>query len=153
MSLTYVQGNLFKEPFSTVLVNPVNCEGVMGAGLAREFKRHYPEMFQRYQVVCRRRLLIPGKVLPLTLADGKRIICFPTKNSWRKPSRLEWIEAGLGRLVAWLQEAMPDAIAIPPLGCGLGGLDWPDVHDLMERAFADAPKGTEIRIYAPKEGP
>lgn len=117
-----MSGNIFGSPAKT-LVNPVNTVGVMGKGLAKEFKKRYPEMFKEYQLYCKQGSLDIGK-LWLYKTDHKWILNFPTKKSWRSPSKIEYIEAGLSKLTLTYAEKGITSIAFPLLGCGNGGLDW-----------------------------
>lgn len=117
------------------LVNPVNTAGVMGAGLALQFKLAYPDMYHQYAATCRAGGVRTGRVLVHYAASGRKpwyIIMLPTKEHWRNPSQLEWIDWGLTDLRALIEELNIRSIAIPPLGCGLGGLDWTDVRKLIE---------------------
>ncbi|MBD3004739.1 macro domain-containing protein [Streptomyces sp. 5-10] len=124
-------GDLFKSGSHT-LVNPVNCEGVMGAGLALQFKQRYPGMFARYRVLCRAGNIVPGSIM-FDDGDGQHIANLATKGYWRSPSRLEWIDDGLTTLAQHIEEEGVPSVAVPPLGCGLGGLDFRDVFPLMVR--------------------
>jgi O-acetyl-ADP-ribose deacetylase (regulator of RNase III) len=132
------------------LVNPVNCVGVMGKGLAAQFKSAYPANFRAYAAACERKELAPGRMLVVdTGATTPRwIINFPTKRHWRGKSRLEDIEAGLLALVADVRRLGITSIAIPPLGYGLGGLDWADIRPRIERAFAPLPD-IRVLLFAP----
>jgi O-acetyl-ADP-ribose deacetylase (regulator of RNase III) len=142
--ITYVEGDLFQSP-AKVLVNPVNTAGVMGKGLALEFKRRYPAMFREYQVLCKKKQLDVGQ-LWIYKTPEKWILNFPTKRHWRQKSRPEYIEAGLERFVATYQEENIDSIAFPQLGCGSGQLDWEtQVQPLMEKHLAPLP--ITIHIY------
>jgi len=128
------------------LVNTVNCVGYMGKGVALQFKKAFPENFTEYQKACRARLVQPGKML--TFATGsvlspRYIINFPTKRHWRGKSRYEDIEAGLRALVSEVRNLEIRSIALPPLGCGLGGLDWKRVRPMIEAAFAGA---ADVRV-------
>ena len=117
-------------PAYEAIVNPVNCVGVMGSGLAREIKFAYPDNFIAYLGACTRREVWPGKMFVFdreTAMKPKFIINFPTKQHWRQSSRLEDIEAGLISLAQEIESREITSIAIPALGCGLGGLDWADV--------------------------
>lgn len=136
-----VKGNIFQSE-AEVLVNPVNCDGVMGAGLALQFKRAYPEMFLDYL----RQDLEPGK-LHCFQAD-RLIINFPTKVHWRDLSRIEYIRSGLVALAFEIGQRGIKSIAIPPLGCGLGGLKWTEVGPMIEQMLGELP--VEIFIYAPE---
>jgi O-acetyl-ADP-ribose deacetylase (regulator of RNase III) len=133
------------------LVNAVNCVGVMGKGIAAAFKRAYPAVFVAYAEACKRGEVLPGRVLvvPTGERDGPRyVINFPTKRHWRNASLLEDIDAGLPALVDEVERLVLRSIAIPPLGCGLGGLDWADVRPRIERAFARLPD-VRVLLYGP----
>lgn len=135
--IQYVQGNIFSSKAQT-LVNPVNTVGVMGKGLAYHFKQHYPITFKKYKKACDANLMKPGMLL-LTKENGRYILCFPTKEDWKKPSSLEYIEAGLAKLVSKYEEKGIESIAFPMLGCGCGGLNWHDVRPLMEQYLNQIP--------------
>ena len=130
--LAFVTGDIFAQP-AAVLVNPVNCVGVMGRGLAAQFKRHYPAVFRVYRESCRDGELRPGRVLLLPTGSARpcAIAHFPTKRHWRDPSRVEDIDAGLRHLATTIRRLRVPSIAVPPLGCGLGGLDWHTVRPLI----------------------
>lgn len=143
--ITYVRTNIF-ESNAQVLVNTVNTVGVMGKGLAKEFKRLYPDMFKTYQKFCEEGLLSIGK-LQLYKTPNKWILNFPTKANWRYPSKLEYIEAGLKKFVANYERIGIKSIAFPMLGCGNGGLSWEDeVKPLMEEYLSDLPIDVYIHI-------
>lgn len=136
------------------VVNTVNCVGVMGKGIALQFKRRYPNVFTTYERACKAGEVAPGKMLPVRtgeLVGPSWVINFPTKKHWRAPSRLEWIRDGLDDLKRVIRELDIKSIAIPPLGAGNGGLDWGDVEPLIREAFADDPR-TEVHIYSPSNG-
>jgi O-acetyl-ADP-ribose deacetylase (regulator of RNase III) len=121
------------------LVNTVNCVGVMGRGVALQFKRAFPDNFKEYEKACERGEIRPGSmfVVENTELTGPRfIINFPTKRDWKNKSRIEDIESGLAALVDVIRSRGIRSIALPPLGCGLGGLDWEDVRPRIERALA-----------------
>ncbi len=122
------------------IVNPVNCMGVMGAGLALLFKQRYPANYVAYTVACEQGLIKPG--LCYTFATGalnpQYIVNFPTKRHWRAKSLLEDIDAGLRHLRFLADVHQWNSIAMPRLGCGLGGLKWDDVRPLVERHFKGA---------------
>lgn len=144
--ITYVAGNLFTSP-AQVLVNTVNTEGVMGKGIALQFKKIYPEMFDEYQTLCERGFIEIGK-LWIYRSPHKWILNFPTKKSWRQPSRPDFIRAGLSKLVEEFNELRVHSIAFPALGCGNGELDWestvkPIMHEYLKALPAD------IFIYPP----
>ena len=122
------------------LVNPVNCKGVMGKGIALEFKARFPESYKVYRAVCKKGELKPGLVLFVPGQDGEpNVLHFPTKNHWRGPSRLAWIETGLDYLKQHYAAWGLKRIVMPQLGCGLGGLEWRDVRPLIDAAFAEEP--------------
>ena len=129
--LTYRRTSILDSTTQTV-VNTVNCVGVMGKGIALSYKEREPEMFKAYKDICERKLLQPGK-LWLWKSSTPWILNFPTKVHWRRPSKLEWIEAGLAKFVAAYEAQGIREISFPRLGCGNGGLDWADVKPLMER--------------------
>jgi O-acetyl-ADP-ribose deacetylase (regulator of RNase III) len=134
------------------LVNAVNTVGAMGKGIALQFRQTFPEMFAVYEAECRAGKIRVGKMHLFdrgAFVRGARwIINFPTKRHWREPSQLADVEAGLIDLVATIQQLGIESVAIPPLGCGLGGLEWDDVRPRIERAF---PGLAEIKVllYAP----
>lgn len=139
--LVYLRTDLFSSPAQT-LVNTVNTEGVMGKGVAKSFKERYPEMFREYRGYCERGELRPGKLL-LWRGAEKWVLNFPTKTTWRLPSKIEYIEDGLRRFVETYEELGITSISFPPLGCGNGNLDWNQVKPLMERHL----KRVQIPVY------
>ncbi|MGL5928430.1 MAG: type II toxin-antitoxin system antitoxin DNA ADP-ribosyl glycohydrolase DarG [Dermatophilaceae bacterium] len=153
--ITLHEGNLLTEDVEA-LVNTVNTQGVMGKGVALQFKRAYPEMFQSYEAACRRGDVQPGRLHIWSsdaLTGPRFVINFPTKRHWRQPSRLEDIDAGLVALVEAIRERNIRSIALPPLGCGNGGLDWRDVRPLIERRLAPVADEVDIRIFPPFGAP
>ncbi|PRQ08875.1 macro domain-containing protein [Enhygromyxa salina] len=148
--LHYVCHDLFESPAQT-LVNTVNTVGVMGKGIAAEFKRRYPAMFERYQEHCRTGTLTVGQ-LYLFRTSNKWVLNFPTKQHWRSPSKLEWIEAGLKKFVAEYEARGITSVSFPQLGCGNGGLDWAHVKRLMDQYLRPLPIPVFIhtRINDPK---
>jgi len=122
------------------LVNPVNTQGVMGKGLALAFKRRFPQSYKAYRAACQRGELQPGVVLFVPGQKGEpNVLHFPTKKHWRGKSRLEWIASGLDYLRDHYAAWGLTRIAMPQIGCGLGGLEWPDVQPLIEQRFAEEP--------------
>jgi O-acetyl-ADP-ribose deacetylase (regulator of RNase III) len=120
------------------LVNPVNTVGVMGAGLAAQVKHTFPVIFREYKDACQRGGLRIGFVIAHPTGTHPRyIISFPTKQHWRDPSKLEWIDRGLMSLRQTVEELNIRSVAIPPLGCGLGGLAWPDVRELIDKRLGE----------------
>lgn len=130
--ILYVSGNLFQSP-AQVLVNTVNTVGVMGKGVAYDFKRLFPEMFKQYRQLCEQGKFKIG-TLWLYKSANKWVLNFPTKKHWRNPSRLEYIRTGLDKFIATYAELGIQSIAFPPLGCGNGGLDFAnEVQPLMHK--------------------
>ena len=124
------------------LVNPVNCVGYMGKGLALQFKRAFPANFNAYAAACKAGEVAPGTMFihdTARLANPRYIVNFPTKRHWRDKSRLDDIAAGLFAMVVVVRQRGIRSIAVPPLGCGLGELDWAVVQPMIEEAFADVP--------------
>ena len=144
--ISYVTGNLFESPAQT-LVNTVNTEGVMGKGIALQFKQFYPEMFAAYQRLCEEGSLKIG-ALQIFPTPHKIVLNFPTKTTWRKPSRIEYIAAGLQTFRSNFQHAGIHSIAFPPLGCGNGELSYDDVRPVMEQYLHDLP--IPIYLYPPQ---
>lgn len=144
--LTYVVGDMFKSP-ARVLVNTVNTVGVMGKGIAKDFKEIYPEMFKKYQVLCEKQLFQIGQ-LWLYKTEHKWILNFPTKKHWRSKSKVEYIELGLKKFVSTYAEKGITSISFPMLGCGNGGLDWEtEVQPLMERYLKNLPIDIYVHLY------
>jgi O-acetyl-ADP-ribose deacetylase (regulator of RNase III) len=130
--LKYTSTTVFNTD-TQAIVNTVNCVGVMGAGLALEFKLRYPKMYTDYVIRCRRQEIRVGKVTFYKDEDTPYIINFPTKNHWKYPSKLEWIEAGLQYFVQEYPKWGITSVAFPKLGCDRGGLDWSIVNILMAK--------------------
>lgn len=141
--ITYVKGDIFFSP-AKILVNTVNTVGVMGKGIALEFKKRYPDMFQEYRTLCKEKKFTMGSLMLWKRAE-KWVLLFPTKQHWRQPSRLEYIEAGLKKFADNWDRLGVDSIAFPRLGCGNGALRWEDVQPLMEKYLAKLPM--QIYIY------
>lgn len=134
-----VAGNIFNSG-ADILVNPVNCVGVMGKGLALQFKNRYPSYFESYKRMCDRGLISPGVISHTYIAsDGIAIVSFPTKLHWKNPSELGWITSGLISMRDYVDATYPnhESIAIPPLGAGLGGLNHETVGVVVERVLSD----------------
>ncbi len=132
------------------LVNPINCTGVMGAGLALQFKTRYPQYYQTYEQDCRNGKVRLGQVRPYWTDDGQPrcIISFPTKKKWRWPSDLDEISAGLRDMRIFLFEDRIQSVAVPALGCGHGRLAWPDVLSRIEAILWRWPV-CDVRVYQP----
>lgn len=150
-------GNLLQSP-ADVLVNTVNCVGVMGKGIALQFERTFPENSRAYKEACKTESMHPGELLVVRLQPTLErplpliIINFATKDHWRGNSKIEWIESGLARLAEQVLINQWRSIAIPPLGCGNGGLDWGQVRPLIEDAFAELPD-IHVFLYPPEGAP
>jgi O-acetyl-ADP-ribose deacetylase (regulator of RNase III) len=142
-------GNIF-ESNSDALVNTVNCEGFMGKGIAYQFKIRYPKNNDRYKESCKNGDFKIGSIL-VTQEEDKTIINFPTKDKWRKKSEYEFIEKGMERLVAMIPDLNIKSIAIPPLGCGNGGLDWEIVKSILIDYLNDYKEKYEITLYEPSK--
>lgn len=148
--ITYRQGNLLEAEVEAV-VNTVNTVGVMGKGIALMFKERYPENYKIYADACKVGDVQLGKMFVTEsgeLTGPKFIINFPTKKHWRYPSKAEWIASGLEDLKKVIAEKKITSIALPPLGCGNGGLEWNQVKSLIEQAV-DPLKDVEFIVYEP----
>lgn len=136
------RGDLLRADVEAV-VNTVNTEGIMGKGVALQFKKAYPDNFEAYRVACEAGEVRPGHMFVFdreSLTNPRYIINFPTKRHWRSKSRMDDIEAGLDALVSEVKRLGIQSIALPPLGCGLGGLSWPEVRDRIRAAAARVPE-------------
>lgn len=144
----YLRGNLLEAPVEA-LVNTVNTVGVMGKGIALMFKDAFPKNARAYEAACRRGEVEIGRMFVTEqLTDPRWLINFPTKKHWRQPSKLEWIVAGLKDLRRVIQNEGISSIALPPLGCGNGGLNWKDVRPQIERALGDLGP-VQILVFEP----
>lgn len=148
--LKYVEGDIFNSP-AQVLVNTVNTVGVMGKGIALSFKKKYPEMFATYRKVCDKHQLVIGKLM-LWYGPDHWVLNFPTKEHWRNPSKMEYIEKGLMAFQRKYADYNITSIAFPKLGCGNGELDWREVKPLMEKYLKELPIDTYIYL-GPGKGP
>ena len=152
--IRFKTGDMFAEE-AEALVNTVNCVGVMGRGIALQFKRAYPSNFRAYAARCRRGEMKPGRVFVFDTGSEvppRYIINFPSKRHWRGKSRLEDIESGLRSLVDEIRERDIRSVAVPPLGSGLGGLDWSLVRSRMLEAFEEL-HDVEVTVFEPGGGP
>lgn len=148
--LRYSTGNLL-EAQTDALVNTVNEIGVMGKGIALMFREGYPEASAAYEREAKAGRVKVGSVLPVpnpVLVGPRWIIHFPTKRHWRNPSKLEWVQEGLRDLVRVIREKKIESIALPPLGCGNGGLDWGLVRREIEAAASEIPE-VDVVVFAP----
>ncbi len=149
------QGDLLKQGDVDAIVNTVNCVGVMGKGIALQFKNKWPANFTAYAAACKAGQVRPGRMFVFDsggLVKPNFIINFPTKDHWRGSSKIEFIRDGLVDLVAQVKRLGIRSIAVPPLGCGNGGLDWADVRPLIEAAFETLPD-VEVRLFEPAGAP
>jgi O-acetyl-ADP-ribose deacetylase (regulator of RNase III) len=140
---------------AAALVNTVNCVGVMGKGIALQFKKTFPENFKAYVAACQRKEVKPGRMFVFEtgqMFNPRYIINFPTKRHWRDKSRFEDIESGLKALVRELRQRKIRSIAVPPLGSGLGGLQWSRVKAMITAAFEEMPD-VRVKLYEPKGSP
>ncbi|MCW5219692.1 Appr-1-p processing protein [Verminephrobacter aporrectodeae subsp. tuberculatae] len=152
--IEYTSGDILQCE-ADALVNTVNCVGVMGRGIALQFKNGYPENFKAYEAACKHEAVQPGRMFVFDtgqLTLPRFIINFPTKRHWRGKSRMEDIEAGLTDLVHVIRAKGIHSIAIPPLGAGLGGLDWREVRPRIARALAEL-AGVRVLVFEPKGAP
>jgi len=142
------KGNIF-ESTCEAWVNPVNCIGVMGSGLALAFKIKFPDMFKEYKKICDEQKLFPGLVHIYCSENPKYIINFPTQDDL-SPSRIVYISSGLVNLAYEVKHLDIKSIALCALGCGLGGLKWENVKPLIE-CFAESLPDTMVEVYEPLE--
>lgn len=144
--ISYRTGNIFDSEMKT-LVNPVNCVGIQGAGLALQFKNRYPKAYRGYKAFCDQQKMLPGGILLSSVPEyGKTILSFATKNHFKNPSQLNFIESGLIKFRTTYKSLGIKSIAFPMLGCGLGGLKWEDVKPLMEEYLNDLDIPVEIYV-------
>lgn len=148
--ILFSKGNLWQLD-AEALVNTVNTVGVMGKGIALQFKQEFPHNYAMYRDACQKKSLTIGRLLTSTdqslLLGTRTIINFPTKQHWRNPSRYEYIEKGLIALCAFLKTTAIRTVAIPALGSGNGGLDWTVVKKMIEKYLSGLPQ--EITVYEP----
>jgi len=148
--ITYITGNILASN-AQALINTVNTVGIMGKGLALQFKDAYPSNFTAYQKACKQGDIAIGKLfvtIDQNLKSGEKIIInFPTKKDWRNPSEYIFIEQGLDDLVKIIKKQNIKSVAIPPLGAGLGGLKWEKVKKIIEQKLTNL--DVEIIVYEP----
>jgi O-acetyl-ADP-ribose deacetylase (regulator of RNase III) len=152
--IKYLKGDILNSQ-TEALVNTVNCVGVMGKGIALQFKKAFPDNFKAYAKACRYGDVLPGKMFIFEnndLSGPKYIINFPTKRHWKGKSRIEDIDAGLRSLASDIERLDIKSVAIPPLGSGLGGLSWNSVKPLVEKHFSSL-ISTEVDVFEPGFNP
>jgi O-acetyl-ADP-ribose deacetylase (regulator of RNase III) len=154
MTIRFGTGDILNAD-AEALVNTVNCVGVMGRGIALQFKNAFPENYEAYRAACGREEVVPGRMFVFetgTMTNPKYIINFPTKRHWKGKSRIEDIQSGLVALVEEIKKRQIRSIAIPPLGSGLGGLHWPTVRNEIESALRNL-AGVDVVVYEPNGAP
>ena len=147
--ITFIHGNLLEDD-AQALVNTVNTVGVMGKGIALQFKSRFPANFVAYADACKSGQVQIGHLFvtePVELMGPRWVVNFPTKQHWRDPSRMAWVVAGLQELREFLISHQVESIALPALGVGLGGLPWIEVRDHIEAALGDL--ALDVRVYEP----
>jgi O-acetyl-ADP-ribose deacetylase (regulator of RNase III) len=152
--LELAKGNLL-EADAEALVNTVNTEGVMGKGIALQFAKKFPKMYQAYREACKAGEVEPGRMFVYEQTDmlnPRYIINFPTKRHWRSPSRMEDILDGVAALRREIKRLGIRSVAVPPLGCGNGGLDWRNVRPAIERGLSDL-EGVHVLLFPPAGAP
>ena len=147
MPIKLVTGNILRDHAEAIVI-PVNTLGIAGAGLARQWALQYPDEHRLYGMVCKDKRFSIGEVLPVISTPNRLFLCFPTKVIPHKRSELVWIEDGLSDLKRLVSTLRIRSLALPALGCGLGGLDWKTVRPLIEAAFANSP--ADVRLYKPQ---
>ena len=151
MSIEIIKGNIFASKMQTI-VNPVNCVGVMGAGIALEFRLRYREMYEKYVQLCSEKKLKVGLLWIYNDQANieKSILNFPTKNHWKYPSKIEYLELGLRKFCETYKSRQITSIAFPLLGAGRGGLDPIEAENIMTKYLKDLDLTVEIYKYDPK---
>jgi O-acetyl-ADP-ribose deacetylase (regulator of RNase III) len=147
-------GNIL-EADTQALINTVNTKGVMGRGIALQFKKAFPDVYKIYKADCDNNRVHVGRMHIVKRSEADRyqfIINFPTKDDWRKPSKIEYIKEGLTSLIKVIQQYKIQSVAIPALGCGQGGLNWDDVLPLIRIAFENMPQ-VRVVVYPPQDAP
>ena len=151
MPVVVAKGNLF-ESDADAITNTINCRGTMGAGIAKEFKSRYPEMFIEYTKLCRKGAIHVGEVWVWCESVGTPkpnfIVNFPTKDDWKDPSQLSWIRTGLDNLKNHVIMKEIASLSMPALGCNLGGLNFADVRKVVEDILGDSP--VDITLFEPQ---
>lgn len=144
--ITFKKGNILESKAQT-LTCTVNCVGVMGKGLALDFKKTFPGLLNAYSKACQEGDLKIGQPWIYKVNDAREVLCFPTKEHWKNPSTYEYIQLGLIGVLKIHSEGDLHSLAIPPLGCGLGGLDWREVKPMVEKYLGELQ--IPIEVYEP----
>lgn len=147
MSVQVIQGDIFQSQCQT-LVNPINCVGVMGAGLALEYRKRYPQMYERYQAFCRQGDLKIGKLWIYKSSD-RWILNFPTKNHWQYPSKIAYLQVGLEKFINTYQQRKITSIAFPLLGASCGRINPATSLEVMQNYLEQCYIPVEIYCYQP----
>lgn len=140
--IVYKTGDLFTTT-KTVIGHGVNCKGAMGSGIAVAVKNLFPENYQAYHNICVKQMLKPGMVYPYR-EKGKVILNIATQNKTGRDAHLDWVAIGMWKALGYCEDRNFDGLAIPRIGAGIGGLDWPDVHSLLQEIFEGSPLELEI---------
>lgn len=150
--IKYITGNILDSE-AQALVNTVNTDGVMGKGIALQFKKAFPNNYKQYKIACKEGNIDIGKLFiceDINIYSGRKLIInFPTKKSWRKPSEYSFIESGLNDLINLINDHNIKSIAIPPLGAGNGGLEWSVVKNIIEKKMSNL--DIDIYVYEPND--
>lgn len=147
--INYISGDIFKDAAESI-VNPVNCLGVMGKGLALAFKNKYPENYKVYRSFCDKKMLHPGEIFTHFTGHNqpKAIYNLATKGDWRENSKLSWINSGLENLIVCLKQDSINSVALPAIGCGLGGLQWKIVKNSID-TICGLIENVNFNVYLP----
>lgn len=149
--INYIKDKDIFESDCEVITNPINCVGVMGGGLALAFKNKFPNMYKTYKEMCDKHEIKPGRVYLVDGDEKHKVLLFPTKDHYRYMSRYRFIIGGLRCLANNYKEWGIKSIAIPALGCGLGGLDWDDVKHAIEYELKEISEDIQIDVYLPQK--
>lgn len=141
--ITYTKGNILDSRAQT-LTCPVNCVGVMGKGLALEFKKWFPGLIEPYKKACVSGELAIGRSWVFRVNDAKQVLCFPTKDHWKRPSIYDYVRFGLVHLKKSYVGMGIQSLALPALGCGLGGLEWSNVKLMIQESMGELPISIEV---------
>ena len=148
MALIFTSGDMFNFGCFDIYVNTVNCVGIMGKGIALQFKQKFPDYFKDYKKACNEGLYFPGHIYEYKQSSDLSIISFTTKDHWRSPSRYAWIKSGLKELRVYLKEiTWKKRVAVPALGCSNGGLSWSQVKPMIEQELGSLED--EITVFNP----